>query len=358
MAGWMLRVHDARTGEWIEDLPESVGPQWSTGITGNQSSTENFFIGRRSPLRNRVEQVFAGNRHLMVRTWDDTHVAYAQKIDDWDYDLDAKQVKVSAVELRGEAGWRLIGGVGTSKTATFTITDKSASGAVRAALQQMMNWGPAWEFPIDLPADGNGPFSGRWEFWRKQRMSDIIGQIEKFFGVEMYLRPYITGSGVLRFETLVQSRVQFDPVKFNLQAPKTPLTGVRYGKDYTRQLTGLLGVGNGTGQDQATAWAGQDEHPIIIRDTQESIPDLKGVALQNATTNRFNARRQPTTRISVEAFTFSDNFPLSLTAPGRQWELESNGDPVIPDGINATRVITRSGSNSQQVKVEVQGGTE
>lgn len=357
MADWEMQVYDARTGDFKGNLPPSIAPSWATGITGTQTSTEGFPITRESGLWGRVDEMFAGNRNMLVRRWGG-HVAYAQKIDDWDYSVDAKTVKVQSVELRNEAEWRLIAGVGAPKMATFTITNKSATGAIRAVLQQMMGIGPAWEFPIDLPPDGSGTFSGKWEFWRKYRMSDLIKQIEKFFGVEFYLRPYINGAGKLRFESMVQPRIQFGRVKFNLEAKKTPLSGVHYGKAFARQVTGLLGVGNGTGHDQEIASAGQDEHPIIIRDTKESIPDLTGQALQNATTNRFNARRDPQRRVRVEAFTASTSFPIALAAPGRQWALESNGSPVIPDGIMELRVINVSGGNGNRVKVEVQDGFE
>lgn len=352
MPEWSLQLFNAMTGAPAGRLPMSTDSSWSTGITGTQSSTETFLVKDEVSLAGRVDSLFAGNKHILARTWG-SHVAYAQKVESWDYDRDTGKVTVSLSELRGEAEWRLIGGVSTSKTATFSITNRSSSGAIRAALQQMMNWGAAWEFPIDLPADGSGTFSKSWRFWEKQRISDILEQIEDIRGVELYLRPYLSG-GSLRYEAMVQPQIQIGLTEFKLHADESPLAGVKYRKDFTRQVTGLLGVGNGSGQDQETAWAGQDTHPIIIRDTQESIPDLKGAALQAATTNRFNARRQPTLQWTVGSFTASDEWDMSLAAPGRVWRLESRDDPVIPDGEHTLRVVSVSGGNSNQVRVEVQ----
>lgn len=352
MPEWSLQLFNAMTGAPAGRLPMSTASNWSTGITGTQSSTETFLVKDDVSLAGRVDSLFAGNKHLLARTWGN-HVAYAQKIEAWDYDRDAGKITVNLVELRNEAEWRLIGGVSTPKTGTFTITGRSASGAMRAALQRMMNWGPAWEFPIDLPADGSGTFTRSWRFWEKQRISDILEQIESIRDVELYLRPYLDG-GMLRFEAIVQPQIQIGLTEFKLHADESPLGGVKYRKDFTRQVTGLLGVGNGSGQDQEIAWAGQDTHPIIIRDTQESIPDLKGAELQAATTNRFNARRQPTVQWTVGSFTASDMWDMSLASPGRLWRLESRDDPVIPDGEHTVRVVSVSGGNGVQVRVEVQ----
>lgn len=355
MVDWSLSVHNVRTGAFIANLPAPVDSQWATGITGTQSSTETFPVyDPVEPLAGHVDDLFAGNSHMLVRRWGN-HVAYAQKIDDWDYSLSRGFVTVQTAELRGETEWRLIGGVGTSPTAVFSITNRSASGAIRAILARMMQWGPSWEFPIDLPADGAGGLSASWPFWKKLRISNLLEQIEERAGVETYFRPYVSGTSV-RFQTRVAERVEIGSAKkLHLQADESPLDDVRFRKNFQRQVTGLLGVGTGSGEDQPTKFAGQATHPIIIRDTQESFPDLEGAALQEATDKRFEARKVPDVQWTVGGFVVSEEWGADIVTPGALWDLESQGDGVIPDGVHGIRVISVSGGNGRKVNVEVQG---
>lgn len=354
MAEWELWVHDAITGAPIERF-ESAGSGWSTAVAGGGTVKETVVVNdaERPWKPGQVAEVFRPNAHVIARWWGGAPVC-AHKIEDWDYDRSAGTVEVSGVELIGEADWRMIDGVGGGdRGSTFVIEGRSPSGAVRATLARMMQFGGDWAYPIDLPADGPGGVSGRWEFWEKYRISDILKQIEDIHGVETYLRPYGTADGSLRFEAMVASQVSTGLSAFHLDAEESPLAGVHYATTGKAQVTGLLGTGNGTGQDQETKW-GAGIALVPIRDTKRAFPDLTGDALQSAVNAYYYANTTPLTQWSVGSFTIGDEWEPAHALPGRLWRLESHGDPVIPDGEHLVRVIKTSGDNGPVLNVEVQ----
>lgn len=350
---WQLCVNDAKTGNFIATIRTDDSSTWSTGIAGDGTSTETIVLNdAEEPFeQGDVADMFEPNDRLISRWWGE-HCMYAQKIEDYDYDKDRGTVTVTTSDLVGETDWRLIAPVRGGDD--LIVTNRTTSGAIRAALARMMSFGSQWEYPIDLPADGAGPVSGRWQFWEKYRISDIIKQIEDRFGAELYFRPYGTPTTGVRFAARVGAPVTIGASTFNLDAEESPLSGVRYRVDGKRQVTGLLGLGNGSGEIQETAWIGVDSHPIPIRDTKQSFPDLVNPGLQQATDAYYWPNRSPLTQWSVGSFTISDDWSPEHASPGRSWRLESRGDLVIPDGFHQLRVIKASGGNGRVIKTEVQ----
>jgi hypothetical protein len=358
MNEWSLTVHDAKTGAHKADI-ESSDSSWSTAIAPDGTTTETFVVNdAETPWpQGRVDELFEPNDRLLARWWGD-HCVYAQKVEDFVYEKDTGKVTVTTVDLATETEWRLLGGVDGlapgNNVPPLVITNQSPRAAIGAAYSRMMQWDEKWHYPIDVPFSEAGPISGTWEFWKKYRISDVIQQIRESAGVEVYLRPYKTGDGGVRFSVEVAKSITFSTSTINLSADDCPVSGIEYRKTGALQVTGLLGVGNGTGEDQETRWQGRGAYLIPIRDTKQSFPDQTGAGLQQATDAYFEQNSLPLVQWSVGAFTISDDWSPEHAAPGRRWLIESYGDPVIPDGIHALRVIKLSGGNGRQLSTEVQ----
>lgn len=341
-----------RTGDLIRRVYPS-DHSWSTSLLGDGESTAKFKTDDEDRPLSSPASSFRPNARGLAVLWGDT-VAYAGKIESWTFDRDAQSLSVKSVELYGETLWRLTYGVNQYENGTLSISNRSASGAVRAILSRMMQWSTEWALPIDLPADGGGAFTATWEFWRKLRISDLLQQVAEE-GYEIYLRPYKTGSRI-RFETLVAPKIVRGRTYFMLQAAELPIDQVTYKVDGANEVTGVQGLGDGMEQDQKVAWAGSTTgQDIIIRDTKKAYPDLVGDRLQAATTAGLLEDQDPTVQWSVGRFLVSDDWSPVHALPGRGWGIYSKGDVVIPDGTHELRVIAASGNiASDAIKVEVQ----
>jgi hypothetical protein len=353
---WEVWVHEAITGTPVERVFPEVFP-WSTSLLGDGKATATFKVDdvRKQLTRARIWSLFVPNARMLVLRRG-SFVAYAGKIDDWDYDRDAQVLTVASVELENEWSWRLTYGVSGYADGTLVVSNRTHSGAARAILARAIQRSPEWNYPIDLPADAPGTFSAQWDFFKKFKISDLLDQIRSE-GYEIYLRPYVDANGNLRLQARVEPKVTIGASTFILQAAESPLSAVGYKLDGSRQLTGLQGVGNGTGQDQEVAWAGSGPYTIPIRDAKRDFPDLTGARLQAATNQTLSDERVPLVQWSIGQFTISPVWPIEHAAVGRAWQVDSTGDIVIPDGTHALRVIALSGDLSDTVKVEVQSAS-
>lgn len=351
-----LWVHDSVTGDELGRVVHNVdaGASWSTNIGGTGTST---WVAKAGPeddeyQRADIEQMFTPNSRILALRYG-TVVLGAWKIEHWDYDETKGIVTVTAAEIRGETKWRMTYALSNIQAGTLTVTNKSHSGAVRAILARFMQWSSGWHYPIDLPADGAGSFSANWRWWEKFTIADLLGQVEDE-GYEVVFRPYLTSGRQLRFQTLVAPKVTSGKSYFNLQADDRPISGVHYMLSGVDQVTGVHGLGSGTGQDQVSAVAGNMTFLIPARDVKIQFPDLTGARLQAATDAARDAGRYPVAQWTVDTFTFSDDYGPEHALAARAWQLQSKGHPIFPDGVHELRVIEASGSWSNQIGVEVQ----
>lgn len=352
-----LWTHVALTGDEIRQVhPAEAGSSWSMNLAGTGQCSFVFVVtdAVTGMTRSEVEETFAPNRTLISLRWGGVVVG-AWKIEDWVYDDDAGTVTVTGVELRNEASWRMTYSLAGYELGTLEVWNLSHAGAVRAILHRFMQWAPEWHYPIDLPPDGVGTFSQTWHFWKKFTIADLLAQIEDE-GYEVVFRPYLTAGRQLRFETLVAPRVVAGSSHFHLQSADSPLSGIRYKLSGAEQLTGLQGIGSGSGQDQPVKYAGGGPFPIPIRDAKREFPDLEGDRLQAATSSEFQSLRDPIAQWTVESFTSSDEYPAWHACVARGWVLESSGHRIFPDGPHGLRVIAASGSFGARISTEVQRG--
>lgn len=353
-----LWTHDAITGnERGQVFPAEDGASWSMNLSGTGTCSFTFVVNdaETGMTGAQIDAAFMPNSTFFSLRWG-TVVIGAWKIEDYDYDNDRGTVTVTGVEIRNEAAWRLTYGVDNYAAGTLAVVNRNRQGAVRAILARFMQWSPEWAYPIDLPADGAGTFTQTWEFWKKLTIEDLLTQVEDD-GVEILFRPYLTAGRQLRFETIVALRVRVGSTVFNLKADDSPLSGIHYKKSGSSQLTGLQGIGTGSGQDQPVAWAGGGPYLTPIRDAKREFPDLEGTRLQVATTAEFTSLRNPIVQWTVKSFTASDEYPPSQAMAGAGWQLESTGHRVFPNGPHTLRVIAASGTFGNVINTEVQSGT-
>ena len=354
-----FRLFETLTGDPVEDvtIPEPYLGEWDTRLSGRGNGKHGFPLYGSGISRSLIRDISRGNKYTLAHLWGSDLVVYAGVIMRRRYIRRTHALELTTQELRAAyLNDRMLYGVpmyvpgGT----VLTVTNRSHSGAVRAALTAVFANGPGWGLPIDLPADGSGSFSATWAHGERLKLEDHIAQIEQD-GCEVFFRPYINGSDQLRYETVVQTKVQFGTTTtLDADGPDSPVLDLVTEDDYAREMTGLLGFGKG-GLSAPTAWAGDiSTAGISVRDTWRTYPDLEGGRLQNAVNTDFDVTKEPTEQWSFGVRIHPDG-PATVL-PGRKLSLEISDDPFILDGPHALRVIGLRGNLGYTVIPEVQYG--
>lgn len=346
---WEAKVFTARDGKLYSAVSPDDFP-WSTSLVGDGKATATFVVDE---LPRPPADLFMPNARYIALHWG-TFVAFYGKVERFRWSRDRRTVVVEAVEFEVETKWRMTYGVANYGDGTLVIPGRNESGTIARVMQRFMNWGAGWAYPVDLPADAPGDVNETWEYWRKFRIADLIAYIRDR-GFEVYFRPYFTGDGDIRLQTRVARRITLGTSSFHLQAEETPIRGVEYTVDGASQLTGVQGLGNGSGADQETsyAWAMAGED-IPFRDARIDFPDLTGAALQAAASAALTEDRNAIAQWSVPDFVIGDGWGPEDAAVGRVWQIEVWGDPVIPSGTHTLRVIRASGNLGNVISTEVQ----
>lgn len=346
---WEAKVFTARDGVLYSPVtPDEFS--WSTSLVGDGKATATFVVGE---LPRTPADLFMPNARYIALHWG-SFIAFYGKIERWRWSVDRRTIVVEAVEFEVELNWRMTYGVANYGDGTLVIPGRTESGTLARILQRLMNWGPGWAYPIDLPADAPGDVNETWEYWKRFRIADLVAYIRDR-GFEVYFRPYFTPDGNVRLQTRIARRITLGTSSFHIQAEETPLAGIDYTVDGASQLTGAQGLGNGIGEVQETryAWAMPGED-IPFRDARIDFPDLAGDALQAATDAALAENRNAIPQWSISDFVIGDGWGAEEAAVGRVWQIEVWGDPVIPSGTHTLRVIRASGNLGQVITTEVQ----
>jgi hypothetical protein len=329
---------------------------WESRLSaGNGSGQHRIPLFNAGFPQSLIEELSTGNKYTIAQCWGD-HVSFAGVIQDRDYSFDDQRLTVTSTELRSAyMDSRMLFGVGSNPSGSttavvLTVTSKSHSGAARAVISAAMP-SSDWNLPIDLPSDGSGSFSAAWQYEERLNWQDHLVQIEQD-GSEIDFRPYIDGSGYLRWETRVASAITSGAATdLAAKAPGSRVTGLRVRDNYSRQVTGVRGYGKpGTVPKWQEYPPGGT--PVSVRDVWVNFGDIPSNRLQAAVDAEFYPRVAATRQWS-----FGLNvFPMGpeLAAPGRLLNLALYGDPFIADGKYATRVVSVRGDLSFNVRVEAQ----
>lgn len=292
-----------------------------------------------------------------VAILDGSHVAFAGLVQSRTYARDSGVVTAECMELRGLFEKRMTGGVNQyGPVWDFSYSNRSAAGAVRAILARSMAPSSEWDLPIDLPADGSGSLSRQVDFFETVTINDLLKEVEDQAGVTVDFRPYVS-SGSLRWEVRVLgASATVGVTDLPVTVEGSHVTGLTVTEDGTKQVTGVLALGNGTGEDMRTAYAptgGSGATEIPVRDEKRSSKDLK----TTAQLQRFANAEYAKWSLARESWSFSarldDDLSAAMLQPGRLLRMDVRGDEWVTDGLRERRVIALSGDLSLSVTPEV-----
>jgi len=354
---WSYAIHDTRTGaHLLEVQPSSCS--WTRRMTGTGSGSVDFelFDSDTAIPRVTIRGLLAPTSRTLVVSWG-THVSFAGVVMDTSYARDTGVVTANLTELRTLFAKRMTGGVNQYGAPwNFSYTNRSAAGAVRAILARAMAPSSEWDFPIDLPADGAGTLSRGVDYFETVTIEDLLLEVEDQSGVTVDFRPYLSGNS-LRWEARAVGTTQtFGTTDLPVSPPGSRVTGLTVQGDGKKQVTGVLALGNGTGEDMLTAYAptsGSGATEIPVRDEKRESKDLKTAAqLQRFADAEYakwsKVREQLSFKVRAD-----DELTPAFVQVGRLLRMDVRGDPWLPDGVRSQRVIALAGDMGLGLTPEV-----
>lgn len=359
---WSYQVVVTRTGAPVQLVSPSAC-SWTRRLTGTGTGSVELKLRDEFHAipRAMVRDLLTPNKHTLVVRWgsgEDPHVAFAGVITGTSYSRDTGTVAANLAEVRMLFAKRMTGGVNQYGAPwNLTYAGRSAAGAVRALLTRAFAPSSEWSLPIDLPPDGAGSLSRQVDFFETITISDLIAEVESQAGVVVDFRPYYSG-GVLRWESRVLSAAAtVGAADLPVTVPESRVVGLTVAYDGAKQVTGVLAVGNGTGEDMVTAFApttGSGATVIPVRDERREAKDLKTAAqLQAFADSEYALWKDP-----VEQWSFTvrldDELTPDMVQPARLLRMDVRQDEWIADDVYQQRVIALAGDMTLAVKPEVQ----
>lgn len=358
---WEVWIHNTRSGSPELQLPNVSSANWTRRLGSLGSGSHQVELAQARMPKSLIREIARGNKYTITQRWG-VECAYAGVITNRQFIDASSRLILNHSELRAAVlGVRLPHGVNEYNPAAGqrTVTNRSHAGALRAVLTWATKSGtvPGWELPIDLSADGGGGFSATWREEEGLTTNDLIGQIEAD-GAETDLHPYITSDGYLRYQAKAAAPVIATAGSFLLpvRAPGSIVLDLETEDDYAAQMTGVLGFGNGTGQDRLWKYAptvADGIGDLPVRDVRVNFPDIYDPnRLQAAVNAEFAQRRPPVDQWSFSLF-IGDRGP-AFAGPAHLLDMHVYGSDFIDDGVHSKRVIALSGDMGYVVKPEVQ----
>lgn len=361
---WGFSIHNTISGARLLDVQPSDG-SWRRVLGGGGSGQHALQLRAAGEELSPdvVLQLGEPNAASFAVAWNGSCL-YAGTVIDDDYAESTGAYTISHNEgirdlLRNRSTFGVGGGYADGD---LVVSNKSASGVVRAILERGAGgmWGPTWDLPIDLPADGAGSISFTWRRWDFHTIDDLLVQVEKL-GYEIDFRPYFTAGGALRYQTVVASKITAGTFEFNIKAERSPVTNLHVKRNGSKQLSGVFVLGKGSEDKMLRGEAGFMDGPVIpVRDAIRSMKDV-GDADR---VNEMAAADLAANRKPIEQWDFSlvaeldkdgtEMLDVAALIPGATMRMLSSGDERIPDGVHPLRMVSIAGDMTRTLKPEVQ----
>ncbi|WP_345750117.1 hypothetical protein [Microbacterium rhizophilus] len=356
---WEFWIHETRTG----DLVMPVEPMQSrANRTLDGTGTGQHVLAGQQLGRSLIKEILVGNRYSLAIGWaGTTHCAYDGVILGRRINEATGQVALRTKELPSAIlARRSFFGVNQydAEDGKFAITGRSFATAASMILQAGMAPSSEWSLPIDALANTSGPFSAEWLHEEALKVGDMIEQIRDE-GYEVDLRPYFSGQQVRHAPRIAQAITHGTATEVVAGGPGiVGLASLEVDHDWSEQLTGVGGFGNGTGEDKLYRYApatgsGATVDPVM--DDFVHFQDLEDTTrLQRAATAHYEAHKGPVeqTTFSLPMWTYAEG--PAVADPGRVLDLWSYGALSLDDGLTKKRTVALEMDLSTIVRPEVQ----
>ncbi|MDF2047281.1 hypothetical protein P2P98_14030 [Microbacterium sp. Kw_RZR3] len=298
--GWRFWIVNTVTGERRREVFPKAG-RWQTMLNGVGDGEHSFRLDDTDTQlpRDMWRSLSLPWASTLVVCWGDLPV-YAGVILRRTWTSSSSTLVLSHKEFRVVATKRMLYGVGPyDARATLTIANKSNRGLARAfAFHALIDGGDRWRLPVALPPDETGEWTREIERWQFRTLESLLSEVqESDGGPDIHFRPRWTGAGTLEWELrLGTPRLTGPTLNVNVSATESPATNFTEIGDATMQLTGLWGLGEGSGAGRLVSAQPMPEgSPVPFLDTSRTFSNIdQQDRLDSITTESLQTSREMT----------------------------------------------------------------
>lgn len=358
---WRFHLVDTNTGVKHREVYPKSG-RWRTVANGAGDGEHNFSLV--DPATKLAPNVWRDMTVpwavTLVVSWNDSAL-YAGLIMRHTWNAQTGTLSVSHREVRAIATRRMLYGVGPyDPFADIVIENKSNRGLARSyVFYALINGTPRWQLPIVLPDDEAGGWTERIERWRFRTLEDLLRSVQEADGgPDIHFQPRWTSAGKLEWVLMLGTpRLTATSIEVNVTAPESPVVGFQQVTDAAQQLTGLWGLGEGSGPDMLVSPQPLPDggRPIPFLDTSRPFKDIKEQArLDTMSAESMRSSREPTVQWTF-GLRGAEWMPRVGVGTSVRWH--HMGDAFMertPDGGRVSYVVGVSGDMSLELGLELQ----
>lgn len=357
-----------RTGERLLEIRPSER-NWARALNVAEGGSHVWDLSNRAVPRSTAWNLTTPWDRVLVMCWNDKPF-YAGVITGRPYDWNTKRVTLNHTDVRSVFTGRYPFGVNSywadpSETIPGRLVLSNLS--LRAIAANVIEQGlmgpvpiygaPIWRTSTTEP----GPHSRVYENFNFQKVADILDELQNADGgPDIEFAPQWSPSTgllewIMRAGSPAAPALTGGTISFNLTAEKSGLSDFTIDEDALNQVTGVFGVGEGSGADMIVGGTpGLAIADIPARDDVVNYRNAKSNAeASSLATEHVKAHWKATWQPSF-AVQMSDFDPTTLVL-GSKVSIYDKDDPWNPDGWQDYRLVKISGSSDDKVILTVQG---
>lgn len=365
---WSFWLCNTRTGEKLLRVEPESG-SWGRALNVSDSGSHVFpLAGTKIPRQTWWELTTPWDRTI-VQCWNDVPV-YAGLITGRPYDWTTKKVTLKSTDVRSIFLARYPFGANSywadaSETTPgrLVLSNLSLRAIAANVIEQgligpLSNYGlPIWR----TSTSEAGPHSRVYENFNFQKVADILDELQNSDGgPDIEFAPQwspTTGwlEWVMRAGSPTVPALTGGTFEFNLTAAKSGIAGFSIDEDALKQVTGVFGVGEGSGADMVVGGTpGASIADIPARDDVVNYRNAKTREEASSLGREYLAAHRKATWQPSFSVRASEVDPTKLVL-GSEVGIYDKGDPWNPDGWQRYRLTGISGGVGEQVSLTVQG---
>lgn len=354
------RYWSVRTNDWstkVRVYPTAFS--WGRALNAGKGGTASFLPGEliaSNETQTATPTNLAPWSRMLVAEWQGL-ILYAGFITGTEYDRGTQQVSVSMAELHEVLGRRLMADTVSAgvQTRALVYTGVTLVQLAKNAVVEGNNDATRFNLPIALPADEVGTVNRTYEGHELPTVASILNDLMGTEGgpdIDFFPR-WRTDDSV---EWLMRVGANVDGAwSWDVTAPQSGVTGLRYRTDGARMANRIAAVGEGSGKNMLVSVVdGSNGSSFLPLDASPAFKDEHNQARLDARARaELAARGVPTKQVSMDVFMDEDFAAHQLRLGGTvSWYMK--GDPWIPDGWHASRLVEFSGDMTAKVHLEFQ----